>query len=227
MSEQGNILFCGVGGQGILLASEVTAYSLLAVGMEARKSEVHGMAQRGGGVQSHLRFSEQPIDSSYLVRKAGFVGVHQFSFFGQREVLNEAEQGATVVAYSALRRATEMVRTPVGHTAAGIVGVGTPAIAFGRVAARATLGVVRSPGSGAQPKIPVDVVGNVRHESRFFRLCCIEILTRSRDQAAATRKRSQTEIMAILTPRQARKYEKMISRREKRRQRPRSSPEGC
>ena len=56
MSEQGNILFCGVGGQGILLASEVTAYSLLAAGMQVRKSEVHGMAQRGGSVTAHLRF---------------------------------------------------------------------------------------------------------------------------------------------------------------------------
>ncbi len=56
MNEQGNILFCGVGGQGILLASEVTAYSLLAAGMEVRKSEVHGMAQRGGSVTAHLRY---------------------------------------------------------------------------------------------------------------------------------------------------------------------------
>jgi len=59
MSEQGNILFCGVGGQGILLASEVTAYSLLATGMEVRKSEVHGMAQRGGSVTAHLRYGEK------------------------------------------------------------------------------------------------------------------------------------------------------------------------
>ena len=56
MNEQGNILFCGVGGQGILLASEVTAYSLLADGMDVRKSEVHGMAQRGGSVTAHLRY---------------------------------------------------------------------------------------------------------------------------------------------------------------------------
>ena len=59
MSEQGNILFCGVGGQGILLASEVTAYSLLATGMEVRKSEVHGMAQRGGSVTAHVRYGEK------------------------------------------------------------------------------------------------------------------------------------------------------------------------
>jgi indolepyruvate ferredoxin oxidoreductase beta subunit len=56
MNGKGNILFCGVGGQGILLASEVTAYSLLAAGMEVRKSEVHGMAQRGGSVTAHLRY---------------------------------------------------------------------------------------------------------------------------------------------------------------------------
>ncbi len=59
MSEQGNILFCGVGGQGILLASEVTAFSLLAAGKEVRKSEVHGMAQRGGSVTAHLRYGEK------------------------------------------------------------------------------------------------------------------------------------------------------------------------
>jgi len=59
MSEKGNILFCGVGGQGILLASEVTAYSLLAAGMDVRKSEVHGMAQRGGSVTAHLRYGSK------------------------------------------------------------------------------------------------------------------------------------------------------------------------
>ena len=59
MNEQGNILFCGVGGQGILLASEVTAYSLLAAGMDVRKSEVHGMAQRGGSVTAHLRYGSK------------------------------------------------------------------------------------------------------------------------------------------------------------------------
>ena len=59
MNERGNILFCGVGGQGILLASEVTAYSLLAAGMEAKKSEVHGMAQRGGSVTAQLRYGSK------------------------------------------------------------------------------------------------------------------------------------------------------------------------
>lgn len=56
MKETGNILFSGVGGQGILLASEVTVYSLLAAGYDAKKSEVHGMAQRGGSVTAQLRY---------------------------------------------------------------------------------------------------------------------------------------------------------------------------
>ena len=59
MNGKGNILFCGVGGQGILLASEVAAYSLLAAGMDVRKSEVHGMAQRGGSVTAHLRYGSK------------------------------------------------------------------------------------------------------------------------------------------------------------------------
>ncbi|MCP3892544.1 MAG: indolepyruvate oxidoreductase subunit beta [Desulfobulbaceae bacterium] len=59
MEETGNILFSGVGGQGILLASEVTVYTLLAAGYDAKKSEVHGMAQRGGSVTAQLRYGKK------------------------------------------------------------------------------------------------------------------------------------------------------------------------
>lgn len=59
MENTGNILFSGVGGQGILLASEVTVYSLLAAGYDAKKSEVHGMAQRGGSVTAQLRYGKK------------------------------------------------------------------------------------------------------------------------------------------------------------------------
>ncbi|MEA3467747.1 MAG: indolepyruvate oxidoreductase subunit beta [Thermodesulfobacteriota bacterium] len=59
MATTGNILFSGVGGQGILLASEVTVYALLAAGYDAKKSEVHGMAQRGGSVTAQLRYGEK------------------------------------------------------------------------------------------------------------------------------------------------------------------------
>jgi indolepyruvate ferredoxin oxidoreductase beta subunit len=52
----GNVLLAGVGGQGILLASEVLCEAFLLGGYDVKKSEVHGMAQRGGAVTTHLRF---------------------------------------------------------------------------------------------------------------------------------------------------------------------------
>ncbi len=54
-----NVLICGVGGQGILLASDILAQAALNQGCDVKKSEVHGMAQRGGSVTSHVRFSDK------------------------------------------------------------------------------------------------------------------------------------------------------------------------
>lgn len=54
-----NILLVGVGGQGILVASEIIAEALMLAGFDVKKSEVHGMAQRGGSVVSHVRFGEK------------------------------------------------------------------------------------------------------------------------------------------------------------------------
>ncbi len=54
-----NILFCGIGGQGVLKAAEVCGWAAIIDGYHVRKSEVHGMAQRGGSVESHLRFGKQ------------------------------------------------------------------------------------------------------------------------------------------------------------------------
>ena len=59
MQQSGNILFSGVGGQGILLASELTAFAQLRAGFDVKKSEVHGMAQRGGSVVAHLKYGER------------------------------------------------------------------------------------------------------------------------------------------------------------------------
>lgn len=54
-----NILFCGVGGQGILVASDITANAALIYGLDVKKSEVHGMAQRGGAVVSAVKFGKK------------------------------------------------------------------------------------------------------------------------------------------------------------------------
>lgn len=54
-----NILMVGVGGQGIILASNIACSVFLASGYDVKKSEIHGMAQRGGSVVSHIRFGEK------------------------------------------------------------------------------------------------------------------------------------------------------------------------
>ena len=53
-----SVLIAGVGGQGVLLTSRVLAEAALASGLDVKQSEVHGMAQRGGSVVSHVRFGD-------------------------------------------------------------------------------------------------------------------------------------------------------------------------
>ncbi len=61
-----NILISGVGGQGVVLASYVLSRVALAEGYDVKQSEVHGMAQRGGCVTSHLRFGDRSTRRSSL-----------------------------------------------------------------------------------------------------------------------------------------------------------------
>lgn len=54
-----SILFVGVGGQGIILASKILTEGLVKFGYDVKMSEVHGMAQRGGSVTTQVRFGEK------------------------------------------------------------------------------------------------------------------------------------------------------------------------
>jgi len=54
-----NVLLVGVGGQGTILASRVLTEGLLSFGYDVKMSEIHGMAQRGGSVSTHVRFGEK------------------------------------------------------------------------------------------------------------------------------------------------------------------------
>jgi indolepyruvate ferredoxin oxidoreductase beta subunit len=77
MSNNGktrNIFLSGVGGQGTILASNILGQVMLNAGFDVKKSEVHGMAQRGGDVTTHFRFGAKvhsPLikqgDVDYLV----------------------------------------------------------------------------------------------------------------------------------------------------------------
>lgn len=54
-----NILVAGVGGQGVILASDIMCEVFMEAGYDVKKSEVHGMAMRGGVVTSHFRFGKK------------------------------------------------------------------------------------------------------------------------------------------------------------------------
>lgn len=71
-NEIRSILMAGVGGQGILRASDILCEVLMRAGLDVKKSEVHGMAQRGGCVTSHVRYGRS-VHSP--IAKKGDVGI--------------------------------------------------------------------------------------------------------------------------------------------------------
>lgn len=61
-----DIILSGVGGQGILSIAAIIGLAALENNMYLKQSEVHGMSQRGGDVQSHLRISDKPVYSDLI-----------------------------------------------------------------------------------------------------------------------------------------------------------------
>lgn len=61
-----DIILSGVGGQGILSIAAIISEAALKEGLYMKQSEVHGMSQRGGDVQSNLRLSDKPIASDLI-----------------------------------------------------------------------------------------------------------------------------------------------------------------
>ncbi len=65
-----DIILAGVGGQGILSIATVIGYAAIQSGLSLKQAEVHGMSQRGGDVQSHLRISDKTIYSDLVPKGA-------------------------------------------------------------------------------------------------------------------------------------------------------------
>jgi indolepyruvate ferredoxin oxidoreductase beta subunit len=65
-----NILVVGIGGQGVMTATEILAEAAIALGHDAKKTEVAGMAQRGGVVSSHLRFGPKVLSPQIMAGTA-------------------------------------------------------------------------------------------------------------------------------------------------------------
>jgi indolepyruvate ferredoxin oxidoreductase beta subunit len=68
-----SITFGGIGGQGVLKAAEICGWAAMFAGYHVKKSEVHGMAQRGGSVESHVRFGKRVFSPLIPVGGADFL----------------------------------------------------------------------------------------------------------------------------------------------------------
>lgn len=68
-----NIIISGVGGQGIILVSKILSAAALKSGFDIKQTEVHGMAQRGGSVVSHVRFGQKIYSPIIQENNADFI----------------------------------------------------------------------------------------------------------------------------------------------------------
>ncbi len=91
-----SVVLVGVGGQGILLASEIVAQAAVAAGFDVKTNEVHGMAQRGGSVTAQIRY-DQEVFSPLVPRRTAQVLGSLERIEGLRNLDFLAEDGLAVV----------------------------------------------------------------------------------------------------------------------------------
>ncbi|HEX6648711.1 MAG TPA: pyruvate:ferredoxin (flavodoxin) oxidoreductase [Pyrinomonadaceae bacterium] len=96
--DQVRAVFWGLGADGTVSANK---NSIKIIGEQtpnyAQGYFVYDSKKAGAMTVSHLRFGPRPIKSTYLIQRANFIAVHQFSFFGQYDVLDAAVEGATLL----------------------------------------------------------------------------------------------------------------------------------
>src|SRR5690349_14831155 len=96
--DEGRAVFWGLGADGTVSANKD---SIKIIGEEtlnyAQGYFVYDSKKAGAMTVSHLRFGARPIKSTYLIQRANFIAVHQFSFFDQYDVLAAAVEGATLL----------------------------------------------------------------------------------------------------------------------------------
>ena len=115
-----SILCSGVGGQGIILASDIMAEVFFEAGYDVKKSDVHGMAQRGGSVVSHVRFGKKvcsPLikqgDADILFAFELLEGLRYLNFMkpGGKVVINDLRINPPVVNLGEMEYPKEMEKT--------------------------------------------------------------------------------------------------------------------
>ncbi|HEX7492551.1 MAG TPA: indolepyruvate oxidoreductase subunit beta [Candidatus Limnocylindrales bacterium] len=73
MSAVTNVVLAGLGGQGVIKASDILADAALRAGLDVKKSEIHGMSQRGGSVTSDVRFGADVLSPMVPRGEADFL----------------------------------------------------------------------------------------------------------------------------------------------------------
>ncbi len=90
-----NIVFSGVGGQGIVVASDIFCEAALIDGWDVAKAEVHGMAQRGGSIVAHVRVGEKV--QAPLIEKGKADIILGFEMLEAARVLPMLNENGTVI----------------------------------------------------------------------------------------------------------------------------------
>jgi indolepyruvate ferredoxin oxidoreductase beta subunit len=75
MAKVTNVILAGLGGQGVIKASDILADAALRAGLDVKKAEVHGMSQRGGSVTTDVRFGERVLSPMVPRGEADFLVV--------------------------------------------------------------------------------------------------------------------------------------------------------
>jgi indolepyruvate ferredoxin oxidoreductase beta subunit len=75
MSDVVNVVFAGLGGQGVIKASDILADAAFRAGLDVKKAEVHGMSQRGGSVTSDVRYGKRVLSPMIPTGEADFLVV--------------------------------------------------------------------------------------------------------------------------------------------------------
>ncbi len=96
--ENTRAIFYGLGSDGTVGANK---NSIKIIGentpLNAQGYFVYDSKKSGGETISHLRFGKKPIKGAYLIQRANFIAVHQFGFIEKKDVLSNAEDGATLL----------------------------------------------------------------------------------------------------------------------------------
>lgn len=73
MNDVVNVIIAGLGGQGVIKASDVLGQAVFDAGLDVKKSEVHGMSQRGGSVISDIRFGQRVFSPMVPIGEADYL----------------------------------------------------------------------------------------------------------------------------------------------------------